>query len=64
MGTPLKKYQRGASAGSALATAVQAVPAAAIAPVSACASAAHYALLGLRNRLVLFTSFFGSDKMM
>ncbi|KAJ6403537.1 hypothetical protein OIU84_015448 [Salix udensis] len=49
--TPLKKFQCGASAGSALATAVQAVPAAAIAPVSACAGAAHYALLGLRNSL-------------
>ncbi|CAK7329864.1 unnamed protein product [Dovyalis caffra] len=48
---PLKKYQRGASAGSALATAVRAVPAAAIAPVSACAGAAHYALLGLKNSL-------------
>lgn len=54
---PLKKYQRGASAGSALAIAVRGVPAAAIAPVSACASAAHYALLGLRNRWVHFTSF-------
>ncbi|KAJ4825810.1 hypothetical protein Tsubulata_039760 [Turnera subulata] len=49
--TPLKKYQRGASAGTALATAVRAVPAAAIAPVSACAGAAHYALLGIRNSL-------------
>ncbi|KAF5727248.1 hypothetical protein HS088_TW22G00937 [Tripterygium wilfordii] len=49
--TPLKRYQRGASAGSAFATAVRAVPAAAIAPASACASAVHYALLGLRNSL-------------
>ncbi|CAI0556958.1 unnamed protein product [Linum tenue] len=49
--TPLKKYQYGASAGSALATAVRGIPAAAIAPVSACASAAHSALLGLRNSL-------------
>ncbi|XVE49181.1 hypothetical protein DITRI_Ditri01bG0061700 [Diplodiscus trichospermus] len=49
--TPLKKYQRGASAGSALATAVRAVPTAAIAPASACASAIHCALLGLRNSL-------------
>ncbi|CAN0846557.1 Autophagy-related protein 2 [Linum grandiflorum] len=49
--TPLKKYQYGSSAGSALATAVRGIPAAAIAPVSACASAAHYALLGLRNSL-------------
>ncbi|CAN1133503.1 Autophagy-related protein 2 [Linum perenne] len=49
--TPLKKYQYGSSAGSALASAVRGIPAAAIAPVSACASAAHYALLGLRNSL-------------
>jgi autophagy-related protein 2 len=49
--TPLKKYQRGASAGSALATAVRNVPAAAIAPASACASAVHYTLLGIRNSL-------------
>ncbi|KHG30101.1 Autophagy-related protein 2 [Gossypium arboreum] len=48
--TPLKKYQRGASASSALATAVRAVPTAAIAPASGCASAIHCALLGLRNR--------------
>lgn len=54
MRTPLKKYQRGASAGSALATAVRGVPAAAIAPASACASAVHYALLGLRNRSGFF----------
>ncbi|KAJ8763370.1 hypothetical protein K2173_002253 [Erythroxylum novogranatense] len=49
--TPLNKYQRGASAGSALSTAIQAVPAAALAPFSACASAAHCTLLGLRNSL-------------
>ncbi|KAJ6692541.1 AUTOPHAGY-RELATED 2 ISOFORM A [Salix purpurea] len=49
--TPLRKHQHGASALSALATAVRAVPAAAIAPVSAFAGAAHYALLGLRNSL-------------
>ncbi|KAJ6896450.1 autophagy-related protein [Populus alba x Populus x berolinensis] len=49
--TPLKKYQHGASTVTALATAVRAVPAAAIAPVSACAGAVHYALLGLRNSL-------------
>ncbi|KAL6213423.1 hypothetical protein ACLB2K_012870 [Fragaria x ananassa] len=49
--TPLKKYQRGAGAGSALASAVRAVPAAAIAPASACASAVHCALLGFRNSL-------------
>ncbi|PON69112.1 Autophagy-related protein [Parasponia andersonii] len=51
VGTPLKKYQRGAGAGSALAAAVRAVPAAAIAPASACAGAVHYALLGFRNSL-------------
>ncbi|XP_023532824.1 autophagy-related protein 2 isoform X1 [Cucurbita pepo subsp. pepo] len=49
--TPLKKYQRGGSTVSALATAVQAIPAAAIAPASACASAIHYTFLGLRNSL-------------
>lgn len=49
--TPLKKYQRGAGAGSALAAAVRAVPGAAIAPASACAGAVHYALLGFRNSL-------------
>lgn len=47
---PLKKYQRGSGAGPALAAAVRAVPAAAIAPASACASAVHYTLLGIRNR--------------
>ncbi|KAI4295638.1 hypothetical protein L6164_035661 [Bauhinia variegata] len=48
---PLKKYQRGSGAGPALADAVRAVPAAAIAPASACASAVHSALLGFRNSL-------------
>lgn len=48
---PLKKFQRGSGAGPALAAAVRAVPAAAIAPASACASAVHYALLGFRNSL-------------
>lgn len=48
---PLKKFQRGSGAGPALAAAVRAVPAAAIAPASACASAVHYALLGVRNSL-------------
>ncbi|CAI8618401.1 unnamed protein product [Vicia faba] len=48
---PLKKFQRGSGAGPALASAVRAVPAAAIAPASACASAVHYALLGFRNSL-------------
>ncbi|GAV66348.1 ATG_C domain-containing protein/Chorein_N domain-containing protein [Cephalotus follicularis] len=51
--TPLKQYQRGAGAGSALVTAVRAVPAAAIAPASACASAVHYTLLGIRNSLTM-----------
>lgn len=50
---PLKKFQRGSGAGPALAAAVRAVPAAAIAPASACASAVHYALLGFRNRSVI-----------
>ncbi|XP_075487391.1 LOW QUALITY PROTEIN: autophagy-related protein 2-like [Primulina tabacum] len=49
--TPLKKLQRGAGVGSALATAVQATPAAAIAPASAAAHAVHCALLGFRNSL-------------
>ncbi|KAF5444049.1 hypothetical protein F2P56_036553, partial [Juglans regia] len=49
--TPLKKYQSGAGAVSALASAIQAVPAAAIAPASACASAVHCTLLGFRNSL-------------
>ncbi|KAI4375988.1 hypothetical protein MLD38_013792 [Melastoma candidum] len=49
--TPLKKYQRGAGAGTAIMTAVQAVPTATIAPVSAGASAVHYTLLGMRNSL-------------
>lgn len=50
--TPLKKYQRGAGAGAAISTAFRAVPAATIAPVSACASAVHYTLLGIRNRFL------------
>ncbi|KAK8616353.1 hypothetical protein V6N13_017906 [Hibiscus sabdariffa] len=49
--TPLKKYHRGASASSALATAVKALPTAAIAPASGCASAIHCTLLGIRNSL-------------
>ncbi|KAI9123609.1 hypothetical protein K1719_004909 [Acacia pycnantha] len=49
--SPLKKYQRGSGAGPALAAAIRAVPEAAIAPASACASAVHYALLGIRNSL-------------
>ncbi|KAL0356824.1 UNVERIFIED_CONTAM: Autophagy-related protein 2 [Sesamum calycinum] len=49
--TPLKRYQRGAGIGSALATAVQSAPAAAIAPASAAVHAVHCALLGFRNSL-------------
>ncbi|XP_047337789.1 autophagy-related protein 2 [Impatiens glandulifera] len=48
---PVKQYQRGAGVGSALVTAVQAAPAAAIAPASATARAVHCALLGMRNSL-------------
>ncbi|XP_043709640.1 autophagy-related protein 2 [Telopea speciosissima] len=51
VGTPLKTYQRGAGAGSALASAVCAAPGAAIAPATAAAGAVHYALLGVRNSL-------------
>ncbi|XP_071733670.1 autophagy-related protein 2 [Rutidosis leptorrhynchoides] len=49
--TPLKKYQRGDGVGSALSTAVQAAPGAAIAPASATARAVHSALVGVRNSL-------------
>ncbi|KAK4784612.1 hypothetical protein SAY86_018980 [Trapa natans] len=49
--SPIKKYHQGAGAGAAITTAVKAVPAATIASVSACASAVHYTLLGLRNSL-------------
>lgn len=49
--TPITRYQRGAGMGSAFATAVQAAPAAAIAPASATARAVHCALLGVRNSL-------------
>ncbi|XP_042482535.1 autophagy-related protein 2 [Macadamia integrifolia] len=51
VGTPLKTYQRGAGAGSALASAVRAAPVAAIAPASAVAGAVHITLLGVRNSL-------------
>ncbi|KAL0928093.1 hypothetical protein M5K25_002333 [Dendrobium thyrsiflorum] len=51
LGNPIKEYRRGAGAGSALATAVRAAPAAAIAPVTASAHAMHCALLGMRNSL-------------
>ncbi|KAL3814219.1 hypothetical protein ACJIZ3_015487 [Penstemon smallii] len=51
--TPLKRYQHGAGMGSALTTAAQAAPAAAIAPASAAARAMHCALLGFRNSLDL-----------
>ncbi|KAF8723706.1 hypothetical protein HU200_021670 [Digitaria exilis] len=50
---PIKAYNQ-AGAGSALATAICNAPAAAVAPVSASARAFHYALVGLRNRLVFF----------
>ncbi|KAK4493461.1 hypothetical protein RD792_006586 [Penstemon davidsonii] len=49
--SPLKRYQRGAGMGSALASVVQAAPGAAIAPASAAARAVHCALLGFRNSL-------------
>ncbi|GLT37479.1 hypothetical protein SLA2020_117940 [Shorea laevis] len=49
--TPLKNYQQGSSAGSALATAIRAVPTAAIVPPCAVASAIQCTLLGLRNSL-------------
>ncbi|GAA0167398.1 hypothetical protein LIER_22343 [Lithospermum erythrorhizon] len=48
---PFKKYQRGGGVGSAIATAVQAAPAAALSPASATARAVHCALLGVRNSL-------------
>ncbi|KAF6144029.1 hypothetical protein GIB67_017637 [Kingdonia uniflora] len=51
VGTPLKTYQRGGGAGSALASVVCAAPAAAIAPASAAMRAVHCALLGVRNSL-------------
>ncbi|OEL13557.1 Autophagy-related protein 2 [Dichanthelium oligosanthes] len=56
IGNPIKVYNRGAGAGSALATAICGAPAAAVAPVSASARAVHCALVGLRNRSV-FCSF-------
>ncbi|KAL6838597.1 hypothetical protein ACP4OV_031554 [Aristida adscensionis] len=51
IGNPIKAYNRGAGAGSALATAICGAPAAAVAPMSASISALHFALLGLRNSL-------------
>ncbi|KAK8960382.1 hypothetical protein KSP40_PGU008309 [Platanthera guangdongensis] len=51
LGTPIKEYRRGAGAGSALATAFRAAPAAVIAPVTASANAMRCALLGMRNSL-------------
>ncbi|THU50505.1 hypothetical protein C4D60_Mb06t20920 [Musa balbisiana] len=51
VGTPLKVFQRGAGTGSALATAVHAVPAAAIYPLSYSARAVYSTLLGLRNSM-------------
>lgn len=51
IGNPIKSYVRGEGAGHALLTAVQAAPAAALAPASAAAGAVHRALLGVRNSL-------------
>ncbi|CAL9185853.1 unnamed protein product [Musa hybrid cultivar] len=51
VGTPLKVFQRGAGTGSALTTAVHAVPAAAIYPLSYSARAVYSTLLGLRNSM-------------
>ncbi|KAG6516223.1 hypothetical protein ZIOFF_026676 [Zingiber officinale] len=51
LGTPLKAYQRGDGARSAVATAIRGAPAAAIAPFSASAHAVHCTLLGLKNGL-------------
>lgn len=51
LGTPIKEYRRGSGAGSALATALRAAPAAVIAPVTASANAMRCALLGMRNSL-------------
>ncbi|KAF5180466.1 Autophagy-related protein [Thalictrum thalictroides] len=51
VGNPLKTYQRGGGAGSALASAVCGAPSAAIAPASAAVHALHCALLGARNSL-------------
>lgn len=50
--TPMKTYQRGGGASSALVTAVRGAPVAAIAPASAAAQALHWALLGVRNRSI------------
>jgi autophagy-related protein 2 len=50
IGNPIKVYNRGAGAGSALATAICGAPGAAVAPLSASFRAAHYTLLGIRNR--------------
>uniref|UniRef100_A0A0E0LA93 Autophagy-related protein 2 n=1 Tax=Oryza punctata TaxID=4537 RepID=A0A0E0LA93_ORYPU len=51
IGNPIKVYNRGAGAGSALATAICGAPGAAVAPLSASFRAAHYTLLGIRNSL-------------
>ncbi|KNA21721.1 hypothetical protein SOVF_040860 [Spinacia oleracea] len=48
---PMKTYQRGGGASSAIVSAVRGAPAAAIAPASAAAQALHCALLGVRNSL-------------
>ncbi|XP_031482681.1 autophagy-related protein 2 isoform X1 [Nymphaea colorata] len=51
VGNPMKSYNRGASAGSALASAAKSAPAAAVAPATAAVGAIHCALLGVRNSL-------------
>ncbi|XP_021738462.1 autophagy-related protein 2-like [Chenopodium quinoa] len=51
--TPMKAYQRGGGASSAIVSAVRGAPVAAIAPASAAAQALHCALLGVRNSLDL-----------
>ncbi|CAO2827290.1 unnamed protein product [Amaranthus hypochondriacus] len=48
---PMKTYQHGGGAGSALMDAVRGAPVAAIAPASAAAQALHRALVGVRNSL-------------
>lgn len=55
--SPIKTYQRGSGAGSALVTAVRGAPVAAVAPASAAVQALHCALLGLRNTYINLLSF-------
>lgn len=49
--TPMKLYQRGGGAGSAIVSAVRGAPMAAIAPASAAAEALHCTFLAVRNSL-------------